>query len=148
MHKVPPQLEVAYYVPQLVWLAISFLLLYLLLSRIALPRIETVLEERKTRISGDLEGAREARLQSEKALERYEAEIAAAKARGQGTIRAGREKLEAELNGKRSSVEQQLAAKSAEAEEKVKSFLQRASGEIVSMTADAVGDIVKELGSA
>jgi F-type H+-transporting ATPase subunit b len=139
---------VANYVPQLVWLAISFTLLYLLLSRLALPRIEKVLNERRSRIGGDLETARAARLQSEEAAQRYEAAIAAAKAKSQGTIRAAREKLEAELSGQRSTVEQQLAAKAAETEKKVQGFLERAAGEMEAMTAGVVSGIVKELSGA
>jgi F-type H+-transporting ATPase subunit b len=144
MNKVPPQLEVGNFAPQLIWLAISFVLLYFLMSRLALPRIERVLHERKSRIHGDLEGAREAQHLSETAMQRYEAEIAAAKAKGQGTIRAGREKLEAELNEKRGSLDHQLAAKAAETEKKVQSFLVRAAGEMEAMTAGVVSDIVKE----
>jgi F-type H+-transporting ATPase subunit b len=144
MHKVPPQLEVGNFAPQLIWLAISFILLYLLLSRLALPRIEQVLVERKSRIGGDLESARQAQLESEKAMDRYEAEIATAKAKGQGTIRGAREKLEAELNEKRGALDHQLAAKAAETEKQIQSFIGRAAGEMEAMTAGAVSDIVKE----
>ncbi len=144
MHKVPPQLEVGNFAPQLIWLAISFVLLYFLMSRLALPRIEQVLAERKSRIGGDLEGAREAQLLSEKELAQYEAAIADAKAKGHGTVRATREKLEAELNQKRGALDHQLAAKAAETEQKVQSFIGRAAGEMEAMTADAVSDIVRE----
>jgi F-type H+-transporting ATPase subunit b len=144
MHKVPPQLEVGNFTTQLVWLAISFILLYFLMARLALPRIERVLHERKSRIGGDLERAREAQHLSEKTMERYEAGIASAKAKGQGTVRAAREKLEAELNGKRGALDHQLAAKAAETEKKVQSFLDRAAGEMEAMTAGVVSDIVKE----
>jgi F-type H+-transporting ATPase subunit b len=145
MHKVPPQLEVGDYVPQLIWLAISFALLYFLMSRLALPRIARVLGERKARIDGDLDKARRAQQQSETALQRYEAEIAAAKAKGQGTIRAAREKLESELSGKRAVLDRQLAEKAADTEKRVHGLLERASNEMEAMTAGVVNDIVKEL---
>jgi F-type H+-transporting ATPase subunit b len=144
MHKVPPQLEIENFASQLIWLAISFALLYFLMARFALPRIERALHERKSRIGGDLERAREAQHLAEKAMERYEAEIAAAKAKGQGTLRAAREKLEAELSGKRGDLDHQLAAKAAETEKKIQSFLARAAGEMEAMTAGVVSDIVKE----
>jgi F-type H+-transporting ATPase subunit b len=140
-----PQLQPDDFAPQLIWLAIIFASLFFILSRRALPRIEQVLGERKSRISGDLESARHAQQQSEKAMERYEAEIAAAKAKGQGVTRAGREKLEAELNEKRGALDQQLAAGAAETEKRIRGILERASGEMEAMTSSVVSDIVKRL---
>ena len=49
-----PQLDIATYAPQLVWLAITFIFLYIVLSKVALPRIGEVLEERQQRIADDL----------------------------------------------------------------------------------------------
>jgi F-type H+-transporting ATPase subunit b len=140
-----PQLQPDVFAPQLIWLAIIFVSLFLILSRQALPRIEQVLGERKARISGDLESARDAQQQSEKAMERYEAEIAAAKTKGQGVMRAEREKLEAELSEKRGTLDQQLAASAAETEKRIDGILERASGEMVAMTSGVVSDIVKKL---
>jgi len=115
------------------------------MSRQALPRIERVLGERKARISGDLESARDAQQQSEMAMQRYEAEIAGAKAKGQGVIRVGREKLESELNGKRGALDKQLAARAAETEKRIHGIIERASGEMEAMTSGVVSDIVKKL---
>ncbi|MBI4724329.1 MAG: hypothetical protein HY765_04915 [Rhodomicrobium sp.] len=143
-----PQLQPVDFAPQLVWLAITFAFLYLVLSRVALPRIEKVLGGRKSRIGSDLEKARDAQQRSEKEMERYEAEIAAAKAKGQGSIRAAREKLEAELNQKREVLDHQLAAKAAETEKRVQNLLERASGEMEEMTAGVVSDIVREFAGA
>jgi F-type H+-transporting ATPase subunit b len=140
-----PQLQPDVFAPQLIWLAIIFAALFFILSRQALPRIEKAIGERKSRISGDLESARDAQQQSEKAMERYEAEIAAAKAKGQGVMRAGREKLEAELNEKRGALDQQLAARAAETEKRIHGILERASGEMEAMTSGVVSDIVKKL---
>ncbi len=81
-----PQLQPGDFAPQLIWLAIIFTLFYLALSRLALPRIEQVLVDRKTKIGGDLKAARDAQRQADEEAARYEAEIAAAKSRGHGTI--------------------------------------------------------------
>lgn len=140
-----PQLQPGDFAPQLIWLAITFAFLYFALARLALPRIAHVLGERKARIGGDLEKAREAQRQSEKAMERYEAEIAAAKAKGQATVRSTRETLDTEMNEKRAVLDQQIAAKNAETEERVQSLLERASSNMEAMTAGVVNDIVKEL---
>ncbi|MGO8953473.1 MAG: hypothetical protein ACLPWS_16685 [Rhodomicrobium sp.] len=138
-----PQLQPGDFAPQLIWLAIIFTLFYLALSHLALPRIERVIAARKAKIEDDLKGAREAQAHADQEAERYEAEIAAAKARGQGSIRAAREKLDAELGGKRETLDRQLAAKTAETEKRVQDLLQRAAGEMEAITAGVVSDIVK-----
>ncbi len=140
-----PQLVPADFAPQLIWLAIIFTLFYLALSRLALPRIERVLKDRKTKIGGDLQAARDAQHNADKEAERYEAEITAAKAKGHGMIRASREKLDAELGEKRGALDNQLAEKTAETEKRVQALLERASGQMEAMTSEVVSDIVKEL---
>jgi F-type H+-transporting ATPase subunit b len=140
-----PQLQPGDFAPQLIWLAIIFTLFYLALSRLALPRIEQVLVDRKTKIGGDLKAARDAQRQADEEAARYEAEIAAAKSRGHGTIRASRETLEAEIGEKRKALDSQLAERTAETEKSVQGLLERASGEMEAMTAGVVSDIVKEL---
>jgi F-type H+-transporting ATPase subunit b len=138
-----PQLQPNDFAPQLFWLAITFALLYIALSRFALPRIEKVLGQRSTRIGGDLDNARRAQQESEKAMQRYEAEIAAAKTKGQAALRAQREKLEAELAEKRGHLDRQVADKNADTEKRVRSLLERAENDMESMTSGVVNDIVK-----
>ncbi|MBT3071789.1 F0F1 ATP synthase subunit B' [Rhodomicrobium sp. Az07] len=140
-----PQLQPGDFAPQLIWLAIIFTLFYIALSRLALPRIAKVLADRKTKLGGDLSAAREAQASADQEAQRYETELANAKAKGNGTIRSAREKLEAELGEKRRVLETELAAKAAETETKVKAVLEKASGQMEAMTADVVSDIVKEL---
>ncbi len=139
-----PALNPEYFAPQLIWLAIVFTLFYLALSRFALPGIERVIAARKSKIEGDLHGAREAQKHADREAARYDADIAAAKAKGQGGIRAAREKLEAELAGKRETLDRQLQDKAAETEKSVQQLLAKATGDMEAMTAGVVGDIVKE----
>lgn len=139
-----PQLNPVNFAPQLVWLAITFVLLYLVLAHIALPRVERILGLRRSRIGSDLEQAREAQRQSEQLMKRYEADIAAARVQAQATIRASREKLETELNQKRAALDRQIAEKIAETEKNVQGLLDRAAGEMEAMTAGVVNDIVKQ----
>ncbi|MGO8778815.1 MAG: hypothetical protein ACLQKK_07870, partial [Rhodomicrobium sp.] len=132
------------FAPQLFWLAIIFTLFYLALSRLALPGIERVMAARKAKIEGDLAGARQAQQHADREAERYEAGIAAAKAKGQARIRSHRESLEADLSQKREVLDRQLAAKAAETEKSVQKVLEQASGQMEAMTAGVVSDIVKE----
>jgi F-type H+-transporting ATPase subunit b len=140
-----PQLQPGDFAPQLIWLAIIFTLFYFALSQLVLPRIERVLKDRQGKIGGDLQAARDAQHNADKEAERYEAEIAAAKAKGHGRVRASRGKLDEELSEKRKDLDNQLAEKTAETEKRVQGLLERAFGEMDAMTAGAVSDIVKAL---
>jgi F-type H+-transporting ATPase subunit b len=139
-----PQLRLEDFAPQLIWLAIIFTAFYFALTYRALPRIQEVLAARKAKIEGDLESARAAQRHADSESERYEAGIAAAKAKGQSSIRTIREKLEAELAQKREAFEGELAAKAAETDQGVHKLLEQAAGQMEAMTAGAVSEIVKE----
>ena len=88
-----PQLNVADFAPQLIWLALTFGLLYLIMSRVALPRIGEVIEERSQRIQRDLDEAERLKGETEKALGAYEQALAEARAKAQGIAKETRDKL-------------------------------------------------------
>lgn len=80
-----PQLDASKFSPQIVWLVICFAVLYVLMSRFALPRISHVLEERQDRIDDDLQRAGEVKTEAEAAAEAYETSLAEARA-GAGRV--------------------------------------------------------------
>ena len=73
-----PQLDLSAFPPQIIWLVITFLTLWLLMAKIALPRIGGVLEERQKKISDNLEMAESLRKAAQAELENYEKAIAEA----------------------------------------------------------------------
>jgi F-type H+-transporting ATPase subunit b len=75
-----PQLEIADFAPQLIWLTITFVTLYLVMARIALPRIGAVIEERRDRIADDLDQAEQLKQKTEKAIAAYEQALAQSRA--------------------------------------------------------------------
>ena len=77
-----PQLDVTTWPPQLIWLAIAFLSLFLVMRFVALPRVGGAIERRQKRIADDLETAQRFRTETEKAIADYEAALAAARAKG------------------------------------------------------------------
>src|SRR5262245_65904427 len=76
-----PQLNPLDWAPQLIWLVITFGVLYLLMKRVALPKIGSVIEMRQGRLAGDLEAADKLRRETQEAIDAYEQALAEAKAR-------------------------------------------------------------------
>ena len=140
-----PQLDFSTYAPQLVWLAITFITLYFLMARVALPRIATVIEERRDRIASDLDEAERSREQSEAAVAAYEAALADARAKAHEIARANRDKLHAEIEAQRARVDAEAAEKAAEAERAISEARATALGQVGDIATELADTIVKEL---
>ncbi|MGD9828575.1 MAG: F0F1 ATP synthase subunit B, partial [Hyphomicrobiaceae bacterium] len=140
-----PPLDTSTFVPQLIWLAISFGLLYLLMSRIALPRIGQVIEERRERIQRDLDAAERLKGETEQALAAYEQALAQARAKAHGIASGERERLAADGERERQRVEQQLAAQLADADKRIAATKTKALAQINEVAADTAGAVVKAL---
>ncbi|MBS0267601.1 MAG: F0F1 ATP synthase subunit B' [Proteobacteria bacterium] len=136
-----PQLNSHYFSPQLFWLAITFVTLLFVMSKIALPRVGEVLEERRDRIKRDLDAASRLKAETDKALADYEKALADARSNASGIAKETREKLAAETDTERHRVDDQIAAKLREADKRIaatKSKATSAIGEIATDTARAV----------
>ena len=81
-----PQLDLAGFPPQIIWLVITFVILWLLMAKIALPRVGLVLEERQKRIDENLDLAENLRDEAQSALDAYEKSISEAKDNARGAI--------------------------------------------------------------
>ena len=136
-----PQLDFTSWPPQLIWLAITFTALYFLMARIALPRIATVLEQRRDRIAADLDAAARLKQETEDAIRSYEAALAEARAKAHAIAAENRDRLNAELDAERAKIDKRTAARTAEAEKRIAAMKQAALGEVdraASETAEAI----------
>ncbi len=130
---------------QLVSLLIAFVALYLIVSRIALPRVGEVIDARANTIEGDLADAQKLKDQSDAALKSYESELAAARGRAQAIGAETREKLNAASEAERKALEEKLSLKLAEAEKTIDSTRQAAMSNVRGIAADAATAIVQRL---
>lgn len=121
-----PQLDVATYPSQLFWLVICFALLYLLLSRSALPRIAAALEERRDKIADELDQAAQMKRQSEEVLSEYEAMFARSREQAQAMAQEARDKLHKEAEAQRQQLTADLRDKVILAEEQLDESRSRA----------------------
>jgi F-type H+-transporting ATPase subunit b len=143
-----PQLDVTTWMPQLVWLAVAFTLLFLIMRHVALPRVGGVIESRKRKVDADLEAAQRFRLETEKALAEYEAALAAARAKGAAIAQEARELLTRETQQERAKVEADLNRQIAGAEKSIADMRRKAMAEIERAAADLAAEIVTELAGA
>jgi len=140
-----PPFQKETFASQLVSLLIAFVALYLIVSRIALPRVGSVIDERQNKIEGDLADAQKLKDQSDSALKAYENELAAARSRAQAIGAETREKLNAASEAERKTLEDQLSVKLAQAEKTIASTREAAMGNVRGIAADAAAAIVQQL---
>jgi F-type H+-transporting ATPase subunit b len=140
-----PQLNPLDWGPQLLWLLITFGILYLLMVYVALPRIGSVIEARAARIAGDLASADKLRRETEEAIAAYEQALAEARQKAHAIVEEGRAKLKAETAEERGRLEGELAARSAEAEARIAAARNAAMKDVNVIAADVAADIVRRL---
>ena len=127
------------------WVAIAFVALYLIVSKIALPRVGSVLDARQNAIEGDLAEAQKLKDASDGALQAYEAELAAARSRAQAISAETREKLNAAAEVERNTLEARLTQKLAEAEKTIAATRGAAMRNVRGIAAEAAAAIVQRL---
>jgi len=140
-----PQLNPLDWAPQLIWLVITFGVLYLLMKWVALPKIGSVIEMRQGRIAGDLEAADKLRRKTQEAIAAYEQALAEAKARAHGIAQEARNRLKDEVAAERTALERDLFAKSAEAEAQIHQAKVSALKEVNAVASDTAAEIVRRL---
>ncbi len=143
-HDAPfPPFDPAFFVPQLIWLVITFGLLYLLMSRIALPRVGGILEARRERIAGDLDKAQELREQTDEAIATYEKALADARAEALKIAGETRDTMKVETDALRADADAEIDAQLTDAEQRIAATKDKALAgvrEVASETAVAIID--------
>ncbi|MDQ0391643.1 F0F1 ATP synthase subunit B [Labrys monachus] len=140
-----PPFDSSTFASQIVWLVIAFGLLYLLMSRIALPRVAGILDDRAGKIAADLDAARKARAESDAALATYETSLAQARAKAQNIAAETRQAVTAETNATRQQLEAELSAKLATAETQITATKTAALGSVNGIAVEAAAAIVEQL---
>ncbi|MCK0207211.1 F0F1 ATP synthase subunit B [Starkeya koreensis] len=140
-----PPFDVHTFPSQLIWLVIAFGALYVLMSRVALPRIANILEERHDRIADDIEEAGKLKAESEAAAVAYEKALASARNKAHGIATETRDTLAAKAEASRKSLEAELSAKLHAAEQQIAATKTAALTNVRGIAVDAAGAIVQTL---
>ena len=145
-HKAPfPPFQKDTFASQLVSLLIAFVALYLIVSRIALPRVGKTIDDRQAAIERDLAAAQKLKDESDAALKAYESELAAARSRAQAIGGETREKLNAASEAERKTLEDALSVKLVQAEKTIAATRQTAMSNVRGIAAEAASAIVQRL---
>ena len=143
-----PPFDQSTYGSQLLWLVITFGLLYYLMSKVALPRIANILEVRRDRIASDLGEAERLKRETDEAIASYEQSLAEARQKAHGIAHTAREEAKSHIEAEFSKVEAEIAEQLGAADAKIASVKEAAMAEvdgIANSTAEAV--IEKIMGS-
>ncbi|MEP3783466.1 F0F1 ATP synthase subunit B' [Ascidiaceihabitans sp.] len=131
-----PQLDFSTWGNQIFWLVITLIVIYFVLSRIALPRIASVLAERQGTITNDLAAAEDLKSKAKAAEAAYDKALVDARAEAGRIVAETKAGIKADLDAAIAKADEQIAAKAAEGE--------KAIAEIRAGALDSIKDVAKD----
>ena len=140
-----PQLNPEFWISQIFWLTITFGVLYIVLSKLILPKISLNLELRKSQIQDNIEAAEKQRENSEAKLKEFDDIITKSKLRAKNIYQEAREKAFKEINLKRESLDKQIEEEIKKVEQEIKLLKKSAPGKINKIAIESASELVKEL---
>jgi F-type H+-transporting ATPase subunit b len=143
-----PQLDTTTWVPQLFWLAVTFIVLYLIVSRLIIPKTGGTIEKRKTTVESDLAAAARHRTETDSVAKAYEAVLEDARSKAHATMAAARNALNDEMQVANTKLDGELSQKMVEAEKSVAAAKAKALSSIEAVAADIASSIVTQLTGA
>ena len=141
-----PQLCFDWWPNQIFWLLITLIVIYFVLSRVALPRIASVLAERQGTITNDIAAAEDLKRKAEAAEKAYDKALADAKAEAQRIAQKTRDEIKAQLDDALAKADAEIAAKAAESEKAIGEIRASAMQNVEIVAKDAAAAIVAALG--
>ncbi|MDJ0628215.1 MAG: F0F1 ATP synthase subunit B' [Rhodobacter sp.] len=141
-----PQLDFATFPNQIFWLVVTLVVIYLILSRVALPRIAAVLAERQGAITNDIAAAEDLKLKAEEAEAAYNQALADARAEAQKIIAEAKAEMQAELDAATAKADAEIAAKAAESEKAIAEIRAGAMQSVEEVAKATAAEIVAAMG--
>ena len=140
-----PQLNPEFWISQIFWLTLTFGILYIVLSKLILPKISTNLELRKSQIQENIEAADKQRETSDSKLKEYEDIILKSKLEAKNIFKEAREKAIKDINSKREILDKQIAEEVKKAEEEIKILKNSAPEKIKKISIEMSSELIKKL---
>jgi F-type H+-transporting ATPase subunit b len=143
-----PPFQTENFAPQLIWLALIFGVLYVLMSRIALPRVGGIIENREQKIAADLDAARDMQAKAQAAAAANDENLRLRREEAQGIGREAQQKIANETAASRTRAETEAAEKIRAAEERIAAAKAAALANVEEIAIDAAASIVEKLAGA
>ena len=143
-----PQLDVTTFGNQIFWLLVALVVIYFVLSRVALPRIAGILAERQGTITNDLAAAEDLKAKAAEAEAAYDKALAEARAEAQRIAGETRDAIQGDLDAAIAKADAEISAKAAESEKAIADIRAGAQAAVKEVAEDAAKDIVALMGGA
>ena len=140
-----PQLNPEFWISQIFWLTLTFGILYVILSKLILPKISSNLELRKSQIQENIEAAEKQRENSESKLKEYNEIIQKSKLEAKNVFKDTREKILKDINSKKEILDKQIDEEISNAEKEISALKKDASEKINKIAIETSSDLVKKL---
>ena len=141
-----PQLDFSTFPNQIFWLVVTLVVIYLILDRVALPRIASVLAERQGTITNDIAAAEDLRAKAAEAEKAYEKALADARAEAQEIAAKARAEIQADLDKAIAKADAEIAARAAESEKRINEIREGADAAVVDVAKDTAAALIAALG--
>ena len=140
-----PQLNPEFWISQIFWLTITFGILYVVLSKLILPKISANLEIRKSQIAENIEAADKQRKESELKIEEYEKIVQDSKNEAKNYFKQAREKVLKDINFKKNTLDKELSLEIQKAESEIQELRNKAPEKINKIAVDTSADLLHQL---
>lgn len=137
-----PQLDFSTFPNQIWWLLVALVVMYLVLSRVALPRIGSVLAERSGTITNDIAAAEDLKQKAVEAEEAYNKALADARSEAAKIVADTKADIQRDLDKAIAEADAEIAARSAESEKAIAAIRESAEADAAAVAKDIAGDIV------
>ena len=140
-----PQLNPEFWISQIFWLIITFGILFIVLTKVILPKISDNLETRKSQILENIETADKQKEESQKKIDEYEKIILESKLKAKSYFNEAREKILDDINEKRAALEKDLDKEIDEVEKELSDLKNKSGEKINKIAAETSAELIKEL---
>jgi F-type H+-transporting ATPase subunit b len=141
-----PQLDFSTWGNQIFWLVITLIAIYMILSRVALPRIAAILAERQGTITNDIAAAEDLKVKAQEAEAAYDKALADARAEAHRIVGEAKAEIQKDLDAAIAKADAEIAAKSAESEKAISEIRAGALDAVREVAADTAKEIVIAMG--
>jgi F-type H+-transporting ATPase subunit b len=140
-----PQLNPEFWISQIFWLTLTFGILYIVLSKLILPKISDNLESRKSQILENIEAAEKQRKNSEEKLKEYEEIVSKSKMEAKNIFNQAREKALKDISAKKDVLDKQIDDEIGKAEQEIKELQKGAADKINKIAIETSSELIQKL---